>query len=90
MQPPKFTPMELDSLISEAVRWVNKRREHYLPSSIPLNDDQKERLGPFFPATILDRARVVDFSQTNETIPTLLFTKLFALVATAFSPTPPT
>lgn len=61
--------MELDSLVSEAVVWVNKQRETYLPSSVGLDDHQKSRLNPFFPTEILDRARILDLSQTNETIP---------------------
>jgi len=61
--------MELDSLIMEAISWLGKQRDHYLPSSAPLDDNQKTRVGPFFPAEILDRARIVDLSQTKETIP---------------------
>jgi len=69
VQPPKFTPMELDSFTSEAVAWINKQREAYLPSSVPLDQHQKSELNPFFPHEILDRARIVDLSQSNQTIP---------------------
>ena len=69
MQPPKFTPMELDSLISEAVAWLNKQREAYLPSSVALDDHQKSKLNPFFPSEVLDRARILDLSLSNETLP---------------------
>ena len=61
--------MELDSLIGEAVAWLNKQREAYLPSSIPLDDHQKSELNPFFPHEVLERARILDLSQSNETIP---------------------
>jgi hypothetical protein len=61
--------MELDSLISEAVAWINKQREAYLPSSVPLDQHQKSGLNPFFPHEILDRARIVDLSQSNQAIP---------------------
>lgn len=69
MQPQKFTPMELTSLIEEAVSWLKKQREALLPSSAPLDDNQKTLVGPFFSAEILDRARIVDLSQTKETLP---------------------
>ena len=69
MQPPKFTPMELDSLISEAVAWINKQREGYLPLSSPLDEHQKSKLNAFFPHEILERARVLDLSQSNQTVP---------------------
>jgi hypothetical protein len=69
VQPPRFTPMELGSLIKEAASWLDQQRDHYLRSSIPLDDKQKTNLGPFFSAEILDRARIVDLSQTKETLP---------------------
>jgi hypothetical protein len=61
--------MELDSLIREAVSWLTKQREQYLPSSIPLDDHQKTQLKQFFTAEILNRARIVDLSQTGKTLP---------------------
>ena len=69
MQPPKFSPMELDSLISEAVAWLSKQREAYLPSSVPLDQHQKSEMNPFFPSEVLDRARILDLSQSKQTIP---------------------
>lgn len=61
--------MELDSLISEAVVWLHKQREAYFPSSVPLDSHQKSQLNPFFPPATLDRARILDLSLSNETIP---------------------
>lgn len=61
--------MELDSLISQAVVWLNKQREAYLPSSVPLDDNQTSELNPFFPHEILERARILDLSLSNETLP---------------------
>jgi hypothetical protein len=69
MEPPKFTPSELAALIAEAVSWLNQQRAKFLPSSIPLHIEQKKMLKPFFTAEILDRLRVVNLSQTGETIP---------------------
>lgn len=69
MQPLKFTPMELDSLIAEADAWLKKQREAYLPLSVSLNDHQKSELHPFFPPEILDRARILDLSQSNQILP---------------------
>lgn len=69
MEPPKFTLTELNSLISEAVSWLHQQRKLFLPSSVPLDENQQMELQPFFPAEILGRARIVDVSQTGETIP---------------------
>jgi hypothetical protein len=39
------------------------------PSSTPLDDNQKTKLGPFFSPEILDQAGILDLSQTRETLP---------------------
>lgn len=69
MEPPKFTPEGLNSLITEAIAWLHQQRESFLRSSIPLDSDHRTALQPFFPAENLDRAKIVDASQTGETIP---------------------
>ena len=69
MEPPKFSLEELNSLITEAISWLHRQRELFLPSSVPLDGNQRTALQPFFPAEILDRARIVDASQTGEAIP---------------------
>ena len=69
VEPRKFTPEELSSLLQQAVSWLHQQRAHFLPSSVPLDGKQKSLLGPFFPAEILDRVRIVDASQLGETIP---------------------
>jgi hypothetical protein len=69
VEAPKFTPAELTALLKEAVSWLHQQREYFLHSSFPLDAKQKSHLGPFFPAKILDRARIADASQTGEAIP---------------------
>ncbi|HTT32929.1 MAG TPA: hypothetical protein VMH48_04960 [Methylomirabilota bacterium] len=69
MEPRKFTPEELTSLLQQAVSWLHQQRDYFLPSSIPLDQEQKSQLAPFFPIEILDRARILDASQSGETIP---------------------
>ena len=69
MEPPKFTSDQLNSLITEAISWLHQQRELFLPSSVPLDENQRAELQPFFPAEILARARIVDASQTGESIP---------------------
>jgi hypothetical protein len=69
VEPPKFTAEELNSLIKEAISWLHQQRELFLRSSIPLDSDQRTELQSFFPAGILGQARIVDASQTGETIP---------------------
>jgi hypothetical protein len=69
VEPPKFTPAELAALIGEAVSWLKQQRLKFLPTSIPLNSTQKEKLKPFFRAETLDQLRIVDLSRTGEKIP---------------------
>jgi hypothetical protein len=69
MEPPKFSQSELADLVAEAVAWVRQQREKYRPSAIPLTADQTAALQPFFPSDILTNLRVLDISQTGETIP---------------------
>jgi hypothetical protein len=69
MEPPKFTQPELAALIAEAVAWLQQQREIYRPSAIPLTPDQTTALQAFFPSVILSNSRILDISQTGETIP---------------------
>jgi hypothetical protein len=69
VEPPKFSPEELNSLVTEAISWLLQQQELFLPSSIPLDGNQKKELQPFFPAEILGQARILDVSQTGESIP---------------------
>jgi hypothetical protein len=69
MQPAKFTPDELATLVSEAVAWLHQQREKYRPCSLPLTATLREELQPFFMAETLDSLRIVDASLTRETIP---------------------
>jgi len=69
VEPPKFTPAELVALVAEAVSWLRQQRAKFLPSSIPLDSDQKKKLRPFFKVKTLDRLRIVNLSHAGETIP---------------------
>jgi len=69
MEPPKFTQSELTALIAEAVAWLQQQREKYRHSAIALTPDQTAALQPFFTSDILTSLRILDISQTGETIP---------------------
>jgi hypothetical protein len=69
VEPPKFTEMELAGLIAETLAWLQQQREKHYALSEPLSEPIKEKLRPFFPAEILDRAKIRDLSRTGETIP---------------------
>lgn len=69
VEPPKFTPEQLSVLLQQGVSWIHQQRARFLPSSVPLDQQQKAHLGPFFPSEILDRTRIADISQSGETIP---------------------
>ena len=65
MVPQKFSEPELDALVKEGLQWLHAQRESFLPSAVPLDGAEKSSLGPFFPAEVLDRARIVDCMQTG-------------------------
>ena len=69
MEPPKFTQPELAALVAEAAAWMQQEREKYRASAIPLTPDQTAALRPFFPSEIVSSLRILDISQTGETIP---------------------
>ena len=69
MEPPKFTPDELATLVVEALAWVHQQRERYRPAGLPLTAAQRSELQPFFGIEILDNWRIVDVSLTGEAIP---------------------
>jgi hypothetical protein len=69
MEPPKFSQADLAALLAEAVLWIQRQRDIYLPRSKPLTAEQRAKLLPFFLPENLDRLRIVDVSQTGETIP---------------------
>ena len=69
MQVRKFTPAELESLFQEAASWFQQQRDFFLPKSVSLDDSQKGPLRSFFPASLLDRVRVVDASHSGDSIP---------------------
>jgi hypothetical protein len=69
MEPPKFSQADLAALLSEAVLWIQQQRGIFHSRSIPLTADQRAKLLPFFLPENLDRLRIVDVSQTGETIP---------------------
>jgi len=48
---------------------MQQQREKFHPRSKPLTPDQRTKLLPFFLPENLDRLRIVDVSQTGETIP---------------------
>jgi hypothetical protein len=69
VEPPKFTPAELDGLIGEAVVWLQQQRDKHYALGNSLTETVKMKLRPFFPVEILDRLRIKDLSGTGETIP---------------------
>jgi hypothetical protein len=68
-QAPKMTEREMVTLVAEAVSWVNQMREQYRPVATALDESQKTKMRPFFPAGLLERVRVVDLSETGEHLP---------------------
>jgi hypothetical protein len=69
MEAAKFTPIELEQLVAQAVSWLEEQRHKFLPSSHPLNTEQVGNLRPFFSAEILGRLRIVDAHATGQKIP---------------------
>jgi hypothetical protein len=69
MEPPKMTETEIVALVAEAASWVNQMREQYRPLARSLDQFQKTKMRPFFPAELLERVRVADLSETGERLP---------------------
>jgi hypothetical protein len=44
MEAAKFTPPELEQLVAQAIAWMQEQREAFLPSSLPLTEEQKAHL----------------------------------------------
>ena len=66
MEPPKFTPDELATLVAEAVAWLEQQREKYRPAGLPLTAAQRAELQPFFSTETLDCFRVLDASNRRD------------------------
>lgn len=69
MEARKFSPAEIDSLLKEVASWLQRQHDLFLPKGVPLDENQKTHLRPFFPAELLDRARVADASLSGDAIP---------------------
>ncbi len=57
--------------IERAIAYIREQREHYLPESVPLNEQHKRLLRPFFSDSILSRVRVVELKGRRVPTPSL-------------------
>lgn len=55
---PQLSESDLEYLIREAEKWVWELRDEHHPHARSLTAAEKEALGPFFPPTVIDEARV--------------------------------
>lgn len=55
--------------MKEAASWLRQQRERFLPKSAALDETQKNHMRPFFPEETLDRVRVVDASESGDSLP---------------------
>jgi hypothetical protein len=58
MSLPAVPPAELAEVIREVTEYVQQQRSHYLPLAVSLSAEQKANLKLFFPAAVLEQARV--------------------------------
>jgi len=49
---------EFEELVQQATAWIQEERDLHLPEARALTEREKTRLAPFFPAEILDSARI--------------------------------
>lgn len=76
---PKATPpaLELPQLSSDQVRqaikwlasYLTAQRDHYRPTAVPLDEQYKRDLAPYFCAALLDRIRVLELKGARVTPP---------------------
>lgn len=55
-----LTEVELKQLVDGFTAYVEQQRNHYFPSAVPLDLQQKGPLEPFFSPTLFDRVRMVE------------------------------
>ncbi len=56
---PNVSDDQLAWIISEVAKYIEQQRNHYHESARSLSSREKAPLGPFFPASVLDSARLV-------------------------------
>jgi hypothetical protein len=59
-------PSQVREQTAKAIQYVNaylcQQREHYLPATVPLGNQHKAAMWPYFPATLLDQVRIVELA----------------------------
>ena len=78
-QPAKLplpAPAPTDAQIAQAIDWLSsclrKSRERYLPQSSPLSSQQFAVMSPYFPASLLERVRIVELDGARVPTPEFL------------------
>jgi hypothetical protein len=66
---PAVTPQQIASAVDWLASYLRRQRAHFLPSALPLNQHYKEFLSPYFPASTLDRVRIVELHGVRLTVP---------------------
>ncbi|HLV89374.1 MAG TPA: hypothetical protein VKV39_20480 [Candidatus Sulfotelmatobacter sp.] len=70
---PEPTPLPSEAQIAQAVRWLSgylrEQRDLYFPQASALPDPVRERLSPYFAATLLDRVRIIELRGKRVAVP---------------------
>lgn len=56
----QLTEPQILGAIARVSSYLQEQREHYFPSAAPLSPRQNAFMSPYFPAALLDRARIVE------------------------------
>lgn len=64
-------PAMVSQLVSMVEDYINSSRKKYAPQAVPLTDAQRAAMHPFFPATVLDSARLCVLRGTRVSNPSM-------------------
>lgn len=54
------TPGQIAQAVECVSSYLRQQREHYLPAALPLDTQNKARMGPYFSPTLIDQIRVLE------------------------------
>jgi len=67
---PRLNTTQIALAIEYVSSYLREKREHYLPASLPLSNQHKARMWPYFSSELLERVRIVELHGKRVPAPT--------------------
>jgi hypothetical protein len=67
---PRLNGAQIALAIEYVSSYLREKREHYLPASLPLSNQHKARMWPYFSSELLERVRIVELHGKRVPAPT--------------------